>query len=133
MFHLSALSNSIAWYTVWKLQNFSVTQILHENKVEKCKYFNTFRSSAELFFLFFMNFCIFWRLKPTILIKFIAPKIAKYGSFKTIQNWFHVTEKSRYSHTVWFKPKYFVKVSVLHWEKNFYVENFCIIDKLILQ
>ena len=42
--------------TVWKLQNFSVTQILREIKVGQ-----SVRSSLKIYH-FNMNFCPFWRL-----------------------------------------------------------------------
>ena len=95
-------TQSIFLNTVWKLHDFSITQILREIN------FGDSRSakSAILTHSEALNFCTFWKLKFTKSTKFRAPKIAKMAvsellvSPKLISRNIWVIEKSCNFHTV---------------------------------
>ena len=76
---------SLAWYHSAEISwffyhsDFTWNQFWGFLKHKICN-FNTSRGSE---FFIFLNFGPFWRLKPSKLTKFIAPKIAKNLSFRT--------------------------------------------------
>ena len=75
-------------HTVWKLQNFSVAQILREIKFwnSRSLEFAIWAHLATEFWLFMT----FWRLKFTKWTIFKALKILKTAVLELLKNWFHV-------------------------------------------
>ena len=73
--------------TMWKLQNFMITQILREITFGDCRSAKSaiLTHFKRLWILIFMKFCSFWRLKFTKVTNFRAPKMAK-AAFLDLQN-----------------------------------------------
>ena len=80
-------------YTVWKLKDIPITQILREIKIAHPKsslticQFNTLLKLSEFLFLWI---CTLWRLRFAKLSKCRAKKMAKMLFSELSENWFHV-------------------------------------------
>ena len=73
--------------TVWKLQNFPGTQILHEIKIGESRVSKSaMLTNWETEFWIWLVFALFCRLKFTNVTKFRSPKIAKMAVLELLDS-----------------------------------------------